>query len=103
MGEFTVMAAAMGHRVIAVEPMVDNIQVCLYMFMLAKLCHKCQISQLMLLKKSRFQILGILLKGSRAQRACYCVSVHLEHSNIQNDYSHSSYLGSPPWKIWEFS
>ena len=26
-GEFTVMAAAMGHEVIAVEPMVDNIQV----------------------------------------------------------------------------
>ena len=26
-GEFTVMAAAMGHQVIAVEPMVDNIQV----------------------------------------------------------------------------
>ena len=26
-GEFTVMAAAMGHEVVAVEPMVDNIQV----------------------------------------------------------------------------
>ena len=26
-GEFTVMAAAMGHQVIAVEPMLDNIQV----------------------------------------------------------------------------
>ena len=27
LGEFTVMAAAMGHEVVAVEPMVDNIQV----------------------------------------------------------------------------
>ena len=26
-GEFTVMAAALGHEVVAVEPMVDNIQV----------------------------------------------------------------------------
>ena len=29
-GEFTVMAAALGHQVVAVEPMVDNIQVYLY-------------------------------------------------------------------------
>ena len=56
----------------------------------------------MLLTESRFQIVGSRPNDPRAQRACYCVSVHLEHLNIQNDYFHSSYLGSPPWKIWEF-
>ena len=30
-GEFTVMAAALGHEVVAVEPMVDNIQVQCFM------------------------------------------------------------------------
>ena len=31
-GEFTVMAAALGHEVVAVEPMVDNIQVQCFLF-----------------------------------------------------------------------